>query len=167
MTSWREEQRPVRRTPRIDLEELRRRRGDELQVLDVRERSEWDAGHIPGSLFCPYHDIGELPEGLDPERPVAVICASGQRSAVGASLLERLGARDVIHVVDGGVAQYLAAAAPRPPQLWGARRLWPMWPKPVAAPARATATAAVDQRFSQRSPAPRCSASAPPTSRAR
>jgi hydroxyacylglutathione hydrolase len=108
MTSWREEQRPVRRTPRIDIEELRRRR-DEVQVLDVRERSEWDAGHIPGSLFCPYHDIRELPEGLDPERPVAVICASGQRSAVAASLLERLGAREVIHVVDGGVAQYLAS----------------------------------------------------------
>src|SRR3954470_4314447 len=108
MTSWREEQRPVRRTPRIDVEELRRRR-EQLQVLDVRERSEWDAGHIPGSLFCPYHDLRRLPEGLDPERPVAVICASGQRSAIGASLLERLGAREVIHVVDGGVAQYLAA----------------------------------------------------------
>jgi rhodanese-related sulfurtransferase len=108
MTSWHEEHRPVRRTPRIDVDELRRRR-DELQVLDVRERSEWDAGHIPGSLFCPYHDLDELPEGLDPEEPVAVICASGQRSAVAASLLERLGAREVIHVVDGGVRQYLAA----------------------------------------------------------
>ena len=40
---------------------------------------------------------------------MAVICASGQRSAIGASLLERLGAREVIHVVDGGVRQYLAA----------------------------------------------------------
>jgi glyoxylase-like metal-dependent hydrolase (beta-lactamase superfamily II)/rhodanese-related sulfurtransferase len=107
MTSWREERRPVRRTPRIDVDELRRRR-HEFQVLDVRERSEWDAGHIPGSLFCPYHDLHELPEGLDLERPVAVICASGQRSAVAASLLERLGAREVTHVVDGGVRQYLA-----------------------------------------------------------
>jgi glyoxylase-like metal-dependent hydrolase (beta-lactamase superfamily II)/rhodanese-related sulfurtransferase len=108
MTSWREERRAVRRTARIDVGELRRRR-DEVQVLDVREQSEWEAGHIPGSLFCPYHDLRELPEGLDPERPVAVICASGQRSAVAASLLERLGARDVIHVVDGGVHHYLAA----------------------------------------------------------
>ncbi len=44
-----------------------------------------------------------LPEGLDPERPIAVVCGSGQRAAVGASLLQRAGARDVIHVVDGGV----------------------------------------------------------------
>jgi rhodanese-related sulfurtransferase len=34
---------------------------------------------------------------------VAAICASGQRAAVAASLLARHGARDVVHVVDGGV----------------------------------------------------------------
>ena len=60
-------------------------------------------GHIPGSIHEPYHDISALPEGIDPERPVAVICGSGQRAAVGASLLQRYGAREVIHVVDGGV----------------------------------------------------------------
>ncbi len=69
MTSWREEQRPVRRTPRIDVRSCAAAATDRRQVLDVRERSEWDAGHIPGSLLCPYHDIRELPEGLDPERP--------------------------------------------------------------------------------------------------
>jgi rhodanese-related sulfurtransferase len=67
---------------------------------------EWDAGHISGSLHVPYHDIRALPEGLDPERSVAVICGSGQRSAVGASLLKRFGVRDVIHVVDGGVPRW-------------------------------------------------------------
>ena len=72
-------------------------------MLDVRERSEWDAGRIPGSVFTPYHDIRGVPEGIDPERPVAVVCGSGQRSAVAASLLMRHGAGDVIHVVDGGV----------------------------------------------------------------
>ena len=41
--------------------------------------SEWDAGHIPGSVFTPWHDIDELPAGLDPAKPIAVICASGQR----------------------------------------------------------------------------------------
>ena len=76
---------------------------DDVQLLDVREQSEWDAGHIPGSVFVPYHDIRGVPEGIDPARPVAVICGSGQRSAVAASLLLRHGARDVIHVVDGGV----------------------------------------------------------------
>jgi hydroxyacylglutathione hydrolase len=72
----------------------------------VRERSEWDAGHIPGSVHLPYHAVDGLPEGIDPARPVAVICASGQRAAVAASLLQRAGARDVVHVVDGGVGRW-------------------------------------------------------------
>jgi glyoxylase-like metal-dependent hydrolase (beta-lactamase superfamily II) len=43
------------------------------------------------------------PRQVDPERPVAAICASGQRSATAASLLSAHGAREMIHVVDGGV----------------------------------------------------------------
>jgi rhodanese-related sulfurtransferase len=51
----------------------------------------------------PYHDIHRLPDELDPGRPVAVICSSGQRAAPAASLLRRHGAGAVLHVVDGGV----------------------------------------------------------------
>ncbi len=109
MTSWREEKQPVERVERLTVEELHDRwdgGSDGIQVLDVRERAEWDAGHIPESVHRPYHDIGELPGELDAGRPIAVICASGQRAAVGASLLKRLGAPDVIHVVDGGVPRW-------------------------------------------------------------
>jgi hydroxyacylglutathione hydrolase len=102
MTSWRAERRQVESVARWTVEELSERR-DGVQILDVRELSEWRDGHIPGSIHVPYHDIDALPEGLDPERPTAVICASGQRSATAASLLAAHGARDVIHVVDGGV----------------------------------------------------------------
>ena len=105
MTSWREERLPVDRIERMTVAELHERR-DDVQVLDVRERDEWDAGHIPGSVHVPYHDLDAIPEGIDPDRPVAAICGSGQRSAVAASLLKRLGARDVIHVVDGGVPRW-------------------------------------------------------------
>jgi glyoxylase-like metal-dependent hydrolase (beta-lactamase superfamily II)/rhodanese-related sulfurtransferase len=104
-TSWREERLPVGRIPRLTVEELHERR-DSLQVLDVREQAEWDDGHIPGSVHTPYHDIHAFPDGLDPERPVAVICASGQRAAVGASLLERHGAKQPMHVIDGGVGTW-------------------------------------------------------------
>jgi len=105
MTSWREERRPVASVRRMTVPELHEawEDGERPQVLDVRERSEWDEGRIPGSVFMPYHDIRGVPEGIDPGRPVAVVCGSGQRSAVAASLLQRHGADDVIHVVDGGV----------------------------------------------------------------
>jgi hydroxyacylglutathione hydrolase len=109
MTSWREEKLPVERVERLSLEGLHERwngGSNGLQLIDVRERSEWDRGRIPGSLHTPYHDIHELPDGLNRDQPVAVICASGQRAAIAASLLKRLGAHDVIHVVDGGVPRW-------------------------------------------------------------
>ena len=109
MTSWREEKQAVERVPRLTVTELHDQLeagADEIQILDVRDRVEWDDGHIPGSIHIPYHDIHELPGELDAERPIAAICASGQRSAVAASLLQRLGAAEVIHVVDGGVPRW-------------------------------------------------------------
>jgi hydroxyacylglutathione hydrolase len=105
MTSWRQERRPTQEVERVPVEQLPERARDDraLQLLDVRERKEWEAGHIPGSVFVPWHDIAGFPAGLDPQRPVAVMCASGQRAATAASLLQRFGGERVIHVVDGGV----------------------------------------------------------------
>jgi hydroxyacylglutathione hydrolase len=86
MTSSREDKLDVARIERMTVPELHgRRERDGVQVLDVREQSEWDAGHIPDSVHRPYHDISDVPDGIDPARPVAVICGSGQRSAVAAS----------------------------------------------------------------------------------
>jgi hydroxyacylglutathione hydrolase len=111
MTSWREERFAVDAVERMTVAELRDRR-DEVQLLDVRERSEWDAGRIPGSAHVPYHDVRGLPEGLDPGQPIAAICSSGQRAAVAASLLKRAGAERVIHVVEGGVGTWERAGLP-------------------------------------------------------
>jgi hydroxyacylglutathione hydrolase len=111
MTSWREERRPVARIEALAIGGLRPR-WPQLQILDVRERSEWDEGHLPGSVHVPYHDIDDIPAGIDPARPVAVLCASGQRAAVAASLLARYGATDVVHVTAGGVGTWQRAGHP-------------------------------------------------------
>jgi hydroxyacylglutathione hydrolase len=111
MTSWREEKLPVESVRRMTAGELSAA-PDDVQLLDVRELSEWEDGHVPGSLHTPYHDLGRtLPEGLDEHRPVAVMCNSGPRAAVAASLLKRQGFDDVIHVVEGGVKDLLARSA--------------------------------------------------------
>jgi len=115
MTSWREEKQPVERVERLTVSELHERWEDDrdgIQLLDVRERDEWDEGHIPGSIHRPYHDIRELPDELDLQRPVAALCSSGQRAAVAASLLKRFGASDAIHVVDGGVPRWIREGWP-------------------------------------------------------
>jgi len=105
MTSWRQEKRPAQRIERTPVDELpeRCKHEPDLQVLDVRERTEWDAGHLPESVFEAWHDITSVPEGLDGTKPIAVICGSGQRAATAASLIQRFGAEHVVHVVDGGV----------------------------------------------------------------
>ena len=112
-TGWREGGYEIERTPRITVGELHDAwEAERIQVLDVREAAEWEDGHIPGSFHAPYHDLEQLPGGLDPERPVAVICASGQRASVGASLARRLGAREVLRVVEGGVGTWERAGFP-------------------------------------------------------
>jgi hydroxyacylglutathione hydrolase len=98
MTAWRSERRDVASTPRISVADLDE--GDETQVIDVREADEWRRGHLPGALNIPYHDLRGIPEQIDGGRPIAVMCASGARSAVGASLLQAHGAENVRHVVD-------------------------------------------------------------------
>lgn len=114
MGAWRDDRLPVQRTARIGVPALHARwaAGDGLQLLDVRERDEWEAGHVPGAVFTPYHDLDGVPDALDAERPIAVMCASGQRAAVGASLLQHHGARHVLHVVDGGVHRWARAGFP-------------------------------------------------------
>ena len=79
----------------------------------MRERPEFEGGHIPGSVNVPYHDVRDVPAGMSPSEPIAVICTSGQRGSVAASLLRRNGASEVWHVIEGGVP------------LWG-RSGWPL-----------------------------------------
>ena len=86
--------------------------GEPPSVLDVRQRVEWDRGHIPGSahLF-----VGDLPNGARPplgDTEVWVICASGQRASIAASLLDAEGT-PVRLVSGGGVEDWLAACGDR------------------------------------------------------
>jgi hydroxyacylglutathione hydrolase len=106
--AWREAGLPLESTPAIDIQELaeRLRRGD-VRLLDVRDRNEWEEGHVEGSRHLPYYDLGRgVPEGLrNGGKPLAVACSIGNRSSIAVSLLRRAGVDDVIHVVDGGVAE--------------------------------------------------------------
>jgi hydroxyacylglutathione hydrolase len=102
IASWMRERSELAHTERISVQELARH-PDGVQILDVREPSEWEAGHIAGSIFAPWHDLDGWPAELDPSRPVAVMCASGQRAGTAASLLQRRGSDRVIHVIGGGV----------------------------------------------------------------
>ncbi|MBC9732244.1 rhodanese-like domain-containing protein [Nocardioides marmotae] len=67
-------------------------------VLDVRQREEWAAGHLPGAVHVPVQDVAAHAATL-PAGEVWVHCRSGYRAGIAASLLHRLG-HHVVHVDD-------------------------------------------------------------------
>ena len=105
MTAWEGVVERIERLPAADLP-ARLEAEPELQLLDVRERSEWETGHLPGAPNVPWHDLDGVPDGIDPDRPVAVHCLTGPRAATAAGLLKRHGCCAAIHVAEGGVADW-------------------------------------------------------------
>jgi molybdopterin/thiamine biosynthesis adenylyltransferase/rhodanese-related sulfurtransferase len=77
--------------------------GEPPLFLDVRERDEWDEGHIPGALHIPRGSLESRVETAAPDkdRPVVVYCAVGARSAFAAKTLEELGYADVSSLAGG------------------------------------------------------------------
>ena len=78
----------------IDAADARTRLDDgETVFVDVRERAEWDEGHIPGAVHIPRGSLESRIEGLLPDRarPLVVLCAGGSRSAFAAKTLGELG----------------------------------------------------------------------------
>ncbi len=93
-----------------DTAETMRSRSNAL-VLDVRNRDEYDSGHIRGAVIIPLPEladrVGELPRDV----PIVVHCQRGGRSAVGAATLDAFGFSDV-HELDGGFASWQADRHP-------------------------------------------------------
>jgi hydroxyacylglutathione hydrolase len=83
------------------------RAGRARAVLDVRQQTEWDKGHIPGSVHV---FVGDLPgrlEAVPRDGEVWAICATGHRSSMAGSVLARAGVP--VRVVEGtGVPDFLA-----------------------------------------------------------
>jgi rhodanese-related sulfurtransferase len=85
-------------TPASDVYDRR----EAVQILDVREPYEWEAGRIEGAIHKPMGRIlGGDVEGLDPDRPVVVYCRTANRSEVAALMLEARGFRAT--VMEGGI----------------------------------------------------------------
>jgi len=75
--------------------------GDCPEIVDVREPWEYHQGHIPGALLIPLGQLSMRVNELNPERPVAVICATGNRSQSAAALLGQKGFKTVYNVSGG------------------------------------------------------------------
>lgn len=113
--AWASAGHPIETLDQIEVDALHARLGADraLRVLDVRERSEWRAGHIEGAAQLSYKHLsarlGEL--DITPATEVAIVCHSGARSSTAASILKRRGIPRVANVV-GGMVAWSAAGLP-------------------------------------------------------
>jgi rhodanese-related sulfurtransferase len=97
----------VRDVEPFELHQMLQSDGEERPVVvDVREPWEYKQGHVPGSILIPLGQLSARLGELDPEKPVAVICASGSRSQSAAALLGQKGFKTVYNV-SGGTSAWM------------------------------------------------------------
>jgi molybdopterin/thiamine biosynthesis adenylyltransferase/rhodanese-related sulfurtransferase len=87
----------------IDVQTADHLRREGAVLVDVREQDEVDQGMVPGALHIPRGYLEQQIEDKAPDRdrPIAVYCAGGTRSAFAAKTLQELGYTDVASVSGG------------------------------------------------------------------
>ena len=87
-------------------------KGD-VQLGDVREKNEWDEGHLPGAAFVPKSYLEQWAEDRLPSKakPTILYCAGGVRSVMAADALRKLGYTNVISM-SGGFNRWKDAGLP-------------------------------------------------------
>ncbi len=83
----------------------------DIQLVDCREQYEWDAGRVDGAVHIPLNDIlAGAGSDLDKQRPIAVICRTGNRSELATMMLQARGF-DAYNVA-GGMEAWAAEGLP-------------------------------------------------------
>lgn len=91
--------------------ELRRDGG--VQLIDVRELYEWDAGRIEGARHIVLGEVAAKAEEIDRERPVVFYCRVGARSSMAAQAFRRAGFD--AYSLDGGLEAWAGDGHPLEP----------------------------------------------------
>ncbi|CAN5359099.1 hypothetical protein BH20ACT9_BH20ACT9_00650 [soil metagenome] len=112
MLAWRTAANAIATLPQITVHELHDRLGrDAVRLLDVRQPSEWAAGHIDTATLITGAELPQRNDEVPDDEPTAVTCGSGYRSSVAASLLASRGHTQVVNVL-GGMAAWSNAGYP-------------------------------------------------------
>ncbi|HET9739936.1 MAG TPA: molybdopterin-synthase adenylyltransferase MoeB [Solirubrobacteraceae bacterium] len=91
----------------VDPAQVSEHLGNGIVLVDVRESTEWDAGHIPGAKHVPRAYLESRIEGAagaDRSQEIVLYCASGQRSALAAHTLKDLLGYENVKSMTGGIA---------------------------------------------------------------
>jgi hydroxyacylglutathione hydrolase len=106
MNEWQEAGKPISSFGTMSATELKDQlANDEILLLDVRDPPEWvEDGYIEKATRIFFADLPEKTDSLPKGKPIAVTCSVGNRSSVGASILERKGFGKVSNVLGGMTA---------------------------------------------------------------
>jgi SulP family sulfate permease len=102
---------PERQLPVPEFEDALRVRRKGGLLIDVREREEYVAGHLPGADLLPLRHVIENAEQLPRDRPIMLVCRSGRRSTRAMHWLIGLGFDDVVNL-KGGILSWKAMGRP-------------------------------------------------------
>lgn len=104
--------------PEISVTELKERmdRGDDVQLIDVREDHEVAVAKIPGSIHIPLGQIINRMSELDPDRDTVVHCKMGGRSARAIEALKRSGFPGRLTNLKGGILAWSNEVDPSVPK---------------------------------------------------
>jgi rhodanese-related sulfurtransferase len=86
---------------------------DEVQLIDVRQRHEYEAGRIAGAPLIELAELAGRAGEIDRDRPVVFYCRSGSRSAMATEAFR--GAGYDAHNMAGGLLEWQAAGLPLDP----------------------------------------------------
>ncbi|HKO99966.1 MAG TPA: rhodanese-like domain-containing protein [Pyrinomonadaceae bacterium] len=103
--AWREAGLGMSQITQIDIDDLHNmvEAGNDLQIVDVRRRPEYEGGHVPHAVHEPLSELkpDTMLAGLDSTKPTAVICAGGYRSSAATSILKQQGFSKLLNVTGG------------------------------------------------------------------
>ncbi|QBD80385.1 MBL fold metallo-hydrolase [Ktedonosporobacter rubrisoli] len=111
--AWQQAGYEAQSLPSITVQQLQEKKmGEpELQIVDVRDPDEWEAGHIEGAVHIPLFTLPQKLNSLDAKRPTALICGSGLRSTIASSLLQSKNWSQLYNT-EGGMSAWNSAQLP-------------------------------------------------------
>ncbi len=103
LSSWLKAGKPKESSGTLSVHDLQKKivAGEKLALLDVRSQDEWEKGHIAGSKRIYVGVLEKKLQEVSTRYPVVIICKSGNRSSLAASILLRDGRMNIFNLLGG------------------------------------------------------------------
>jgi glyoxylase-like metal-dependent hydrolase (beta-lactamase superfamily II)/rhodanese-related sulfurtransferase len=107
MQAWAKAGKPVNSYKLISPETLEKEieNNEDIKILDVRSKGEWDSGYIEGSLHIPAPELRNNFEKVPKDKTIVLVCGLGPRAAMAASILEQQGF-EKLEILSGGMTAW-------------------------------------------------------------